>query len=266
MPAGLTAPAPSLLDKTGLKRMAPLPPLILPGLLAYWEPGTMADRSLVPANGALIENQSGWGIDLLGEQARFLTVANTIATGTVSRPSGGAFDVVHGRGVATGVELFGLSNQRIRDHIDGNRSRRIGQFWGYEVLQAPASYSQAISQRFSGLVDASNYKEALALSADRTQVTGYPTSTTRVFNQPGSATGGRNLAITAHDGYTGAASTSSTLFLLHNGGANAPAMSARTFMWGLIDYSVLGMTPTVFATYIQARYNENLAMGGIYAA
>lgn len=265
MPAGLGMPPSALLDKSAFKRIAPIPPLVIPGLLAYWEPGTMADRTLVPANGSLIENQSGWGVDLLGESARFFTVANTITTGTVSRPPSGAFDVVHGRGVATGAELFGLSNQRIRDHIDGNRSRRIGQFWAYEVLQAPGSYTPAISQRFSGLVDNTNYKEALALTSDRTQVTGYPTGATRVFNQPGSATGGRNLAITVHDGYTGAASTSPTLFLDHNGGSGAPAMSARTFMRGMIDFTVAGLTTTQVAALITARYNETITAGGIYA-
>ena len=265
MPAGLGMPQSALLDTTALKRIAPITPLIIPGLLAYWEPGTMADRAAVPANGSLIENQSGWGIDLLGESARYFTVANTIATGTVSRPASGALDVVHGSGVATVAELFGLSNQRIRDHIDGNRSRRIGQFWAYEVLQPAATYSPSASQRFSGLVDSSTYKEALALSADRTQVTGYPTGATRVFNQPGSATGGRNLAIAVHDGYTGAASASTTLFLQHNGGSGAPAMSARTFMWGMIDFTVAGITTTQAAALIQARYNENIGTGGIYA-
>jgi len=103
----------SLFDRSGVKRMSPMSPLIIPGLLAYWEPGTMADRTLVPANGSRIENQSGWGVDLLGESARYFDVTNTITTGVVSRPASGAIDVVQGRGVATGAEIFSLGNQRI---------------------------------------------------------------------------------------------------------------------------------------------------------
>lgn len=256
-----------LLDKTGLKRISPISSAVIPGLIAFWEPGTMADRSLVPANGALIENQSGWAIDQLGESARYFTFGNSLITGVASRHAvTGAFNVVHGRGVATQGESISLANQRIRDHIDGNRSRRLLQFWGYEVLQAPAVYAPAISQRFSGLVDNTNYKAALALSSDRTQVTGYLTGATRVFNQPGLATGGRSLAITVHDGYTGAASASPTLFLQHNGGESAPGMSARTFMWGMVDMTIPGLTMAKVIALIQARYDQTLAPGGIYAA
>lgn len=268
MPGTLTAakPASSLLDKTGIERVSPMNPIVIPGLIAFWEPGTMADRTRLPANGELVENQSGWAVDLLGESARWFTFGNSLVTGVASRQSGtGAYDVVHGRGTATQAESISLQNQRIRDHIDGNRSRRYLQFWGYEVLQAPGTYTPAFSQRFSGLIDNSNYKAALALSSDRTQVTGYPTGATRTFNQVGSATGGRSLAITAHDGYTGAASTSTTLFLQHNGGAGAPAMSARTFMWGIVDMTIPGLTTAQVVALIQARYNENLAPGGIYA-
>lgn len=258
--------ASSLLDTAGLQRIQPLSPAVMPGMLFWWEPGTMADRTLVPENGDLIENQSGWGVDLLGESARFLTVANTITTGEVSRPASGAFDVVQGRGVAAGVEQFSLANQRIRDHIDDNRSRTWALVFAYEVLEAPGTYTPSVSQRIMGLVDSSNYKTAIALNGDRTQLTGYPTGTTRVFNQPGSATAGRSLAITVHDGYTGAASTSSTLLLLHNGGAGAPAPSLRVFQAGIADLDVVGMTPAAFAAVIQARYDECQAPGGIYAA
>lgn len=226
----------------------------------------MADRGLVPKTGDLIENQSGWAVDLLGESARYLTVTNSIATGTVSRTSTGAFDVRHGRGVATTAEIFSLANQRIRDHIDANRgARRWAHVLAYEVLEKAAdTYSPSPSQRIMGLVDASNYKTALALSSDRSQITGYPTGATRVFNQPGSATGGRSIVVAVHEGYTGAASASSTLLSLHNGGAGAPAPSLRLFQAGIADLNIVGLSPTPFAALMQSRYNECQTAGGIY--
>lgn len=264
----LASPASSLLDKTGLKRHAPVSPAVIPGMLFWWEPGTMADRGLVPKTGDLIENQSGWAVDLLGESARYLTVTNTITSGKVSRTSTGAFDVRHGRGVATGPEIFSLANQRIRDHVDNNRgAHRWAQVLAFEVLEkATDTYVPPASQRLMGFVDASNYKAAIALSNDRSQITGYPTGATRVFNQPGSATGGRSIVVTVHEGYTGAASASSTLLALHNGGANAPAPSLRLFQAGIADLNVVGLTPTPFAAIMQDRYNECQAAGGIYAA
>lgn len=269
MPAGLAVAklAPALLDKTGLKRIQPITPAVMPGMLFWWEPGTMVDRTLVPKTGDAIENQSGWGIDLLGESARYLPVTNSIVSGTASRPASGAFDVSHARGTAPGAEIFSLANQRIRDHIDNNRgTRRWALVFAYEILQAAAStYSPSVSQRIMGLVDNTNYKTAIALSSDRSQVTGYPTGATRIFNQPGSATSGRSLVVTVHEGYTGAASASATLLGLHNGGAGAPAPSFRVFQAGIADLSVVGLGPAAFAALMQARYNECQAAGGIYA-
>lgn len=260
-------PASPLLDKTGIERISPLSAAIIPGMLFWFEPGTMADRALIPANGALVENQSGWGIDLLGDSARYLTVTNSITTGAVSRTSTGALDVLHARGVATGSETLSFANQRIRDHIDSNRgTRRWANVFAYEILQAPAStYTPSISQRIMGLVDATNYKTAIAVSSDRTQITGYPTGATRIFNQPGSATGGRSIVVTVHEGYTGAASASATLLNLHNGGSGSPAPSFRVFHAGIADLSVSGLGPTAFAALMQARYEESQAAGGIYA-
>lgn len=258
-------PASALLDTTGMKRIQPLSPAVMPGMVFWFEPGTMADRTLIPANGSLIENQSGWGVDLLGESARQLTVTNTIVSGSVSRPKT-ALQVTQGRGVASGAEIFSLANQRIRDHIDNNRGRRWAHVFAYEIIQAAdVSYAPTVSQRLMGLVDATNYKTAVALSSDRSVVTGYPTGASRIFNQQGSATGGRSLVVTVHEGYTGAASASSTLLSLHNGGAGAPAPSFRVFQAGIADLTVTGLGPSAFAALVQARYDACQAVGGIYA-
>ncbi len=223
MGAGLGAAPSSLFDPTGLQRIAPPNPAVIPGTLFWWEPGTMASRTLVPANGELIENQSGWAIDLLGEQARWLTYKSTLATGVASRlQPGGEFRVAHGRDVATASESVALKNQRVRDHIDANRGRRYGQVFAYNVTQPSKAYSPSVGQRVMGVVDSSSYKAAIALSSDRTLLTGYPTGATRLYNKTGSTAGGRDIVITVHDGYTGAASTSPTLLGLNNGGANAP--------------------------------------------
>lgn len=266
MGAGLGAPPSSLFDPTGLQRISPPNPAVIPGTLFWWEPGTMASRTLVPANGDLIENQSGWAIDLLGEQARWLTYKSTLITGAASRPQpGGQFRVVHGRGAATQAESVTVENQRVRDHIDSNRGHRIGQVLAYDVTQKPDAYSPSVGQRVMGLVDSSSYKAAIALSSDRTLLTGYPTGATRIYNKTGSTAGGRDIVITVHDGYTGAASTSPTLLGLNNGGAGAPGMSPDVLFAGMVDLTVAGLGPNAWATLMLAHYSEVLAAGGIYA-
>ncbi|MCD2170349.1 hypothetical protein LPW41_11640 [Microbacterium sp. JC 701] len=266
MGAGLGAPPSALFDPTGLQRITPPNPAVIPGTLFWWEPGTMASRTLVPANGDLIENQSGWAIDLLGEQARWLTYKSSLLTGAASRlQPNGEFRVTHGRGAATQAESITLENQRVRDHIDGNRSRRIGQVLAYNVTQKPEAYTPSVSQRVMGLVDATNYRAAIALSSDRTLLTGYPTGATRLYNKTGSTAGGRDIVITVHDGYTGAASSSPTLLGLNNGGAGAPGMSLDVLFAGMCDLTAANIGPVAWATLMLAHYNEVLATGGIYA-
>lgn len=266
MGAGLGAPPSSLFDPTGLQRISPPNPAVIPGTLFWWEPGTMASRTLVPASGDLIENQSGWAIDLLGEQARWLTYRSTLASGVASRlQPGGEFRVAHGRDVATAAEIVTLENARVRNHIDDNRGHRWGQVFAYNVTQPPKPYIPPISQRVMGLVDNTNYKTAIALTSDRTQLTGYPTGATRLYNKPGSTAGGRDIVITVHDGYTGAASASNTLLGLSNGGANAPAPSYDVLFAGIVDLTVAGLSPTPWAALMLAHYAEVQAPGGIYA-
>lgn len=264
-------PANRLLNKSMLERINPITPAVMPGMLFWFEPGTMADRTLVPKNGDLIENQSGWARDLLGEGARYLAVTSSITTGTVSRQEGtGALDVLHKRGVATQGEILSFANQTIRDHVDAtvNRTSHLyANVFACQVLEKAAdTYVPKISERIMGLVDSTNYKTAIAVSSDRTQLTGYPTGATRVFNQPGSATAGRSLVVTVHNGYAGAASASATLMSLHNGGAGSPAPSFRVFQAGLADLTVAKLTPAEFFARMLARYNQCQAPGSIYAA
>jgi hypothetical protein len=208
----------------------------------------------------------GWAADATGSAlAKTLQLVNGITTGLVERTPKGGLHVAHKKGAGTGNQTLSLGNQQIRDYVAANPSHTYYEGYSYTLTALPGAFTPAASQRLLG-VPGTGFNDgfSLNLTGDRTQIVGYPVGATRILTTPAPVALGIGFAEAAWAGLTGTLSTSPTLILFHNAGANSPGLSLIHYSAIIEDCTASGRTPAQVSTLFKARHQQIRGIGGRY--